>query len=132
LLLQKSDGKLAKITIPEDATCTFGPFSVPTKSGGSGNMSGTLRVYKKGVKTDIIACISGLEGFRDYDLPFEEQVAVEKGDTIWHSDTKGYRRESRAQEEVQWVNPTRTLEAEGITTKKTRKKKYVNPLRRRG
>jgi hypothetical protein len=97
-----------KITIPHDAKLTFGPWSPPPKNSregwAHGDKVGTLRVYK-GTKDNILACFSGVHGFRDVSLDFIEKVAVETGDTIWKSDQSGYMRESKQSSTQQWVRP---------------------------
>lgn len=99
--------KTFKITVPDDAKITFGPFSPPTKQGGyDTNLQravGTLRIYGK-TKEHVIAVFSGVEGFRDLSLDYSEMVAKEEGATIWKSDQHGYEREEKISRKNEWVD----------------------------
>lgn len=102
--------KTFRITVPDNATITFGPWS-PPKSGverGYGTddgKRGTLRVYDGAKSTaNIIAVFSGVHGFRDLSLEYEEMVAREEGASIWKSDEKGYVREEKGSVEHAWVD----------------------------
>ena len=100
--------KTFKITIPAGSKITFGPWSPPNKSTGyeSGReaLKGTLRVYL-GSKDNIIACFSGVTGFRDLSMDYAEQVAKEEGAIIWKSDKDGYKREEKVRRAQTWVVP---------------------------
>lgn len=93
-----------KITIPDDAKVTFGPFSPPTKGlpYNEDRARGTLRVYQ-GSRDNIIACFTGVCGFRELSLDYSEQVVVEEGAVIWKSDHRGYQREDKMQREERWL-----------------------------
>lgn len=99
--------KTFKITIPDDAKVTFAPFSPPTKDRGyGGNLEravGTLRVYQ-GTEKNILACFSGVEGFRDLSLGYAEEVAKEEGATIWKDDEEGYVRSSTVSRRKEWID----------------------------
>jgi hypothetical protein len=100
--------KTFKITVPDDATITFGPFSPPTRGergggfGGPERAVGTLRIYHP-TKANILACFADVSGFRDLSLGYQEQVAVEEGATIWKSDQDGYTRESKVTQRDDWI-----------------------------
>jgi hypothetical protein len=102
--------KTFKITIPDDAKVTFGPFSPPnanTKGSdwmASPKAQGTLRIYQ-GNKDNIIAVFSGVTGFRDLSLEYAEEVAKEEGATIWKSDRDGYQREEKVSRSREWIEP---------------------------
>lgn len=102
--------KTVRISIPDDAKVTFGPWSPPVKmKGGEWRSSGddrrgTLRIYGTG-KDNILACFSGVTGFRDLSLNYAEQVAREEGATLWKDDEKGYIREDKRKMERTWVKP---------------------------
>lgn len=103
--------KTFKITVPDDAKVTFGPFSPPGKMGYSNTPEraiGTLRIYGKS-KDNIIAVFSGVKGFRDLSLDYEEEVAREEGAIIWKSDRSGYKREEKVQRHSDWVDPSRQI-----------------------
>lgn len=95
-----------KITVPENAKITFGPWSPPTKGNNFGgdreSMKGTLRVYQ-GTKDNIIACFSGVTGFRDLSMQYAEQIAKEEGAILWKDDKDGYQREEKVQRKQEWV-----------------------------
>lgn len=98
--------KTFKITIPDDAKVTFAPFSPPRRGYNNNdtyNPVGTLRVYK--TEKNILACFSGVHGFRDLDLNYAEEVAKEEGATIWKDDEKGYMRETKVQGVKEWTAP---------------------------
>lgn len=103
--------KTFKITIPDGAKVTFGPWSPPTKdqrySTSPESLSGTLRVYDpKGRATEnILAVFSGVRGFRDLSLGYAEEVAKEEGATIWKDDKDGYVRESSVKRSKEWTIP---------------------------
>lgn len=118
LLVERGGGsKNVKLTIPDDARVTFGPFSPPTKDKSGyhrdmGDKSGTLRVYAKGGQTtaSILAVVSNVIGFRDLGVvEYEEEVAREEGAIMWKSDKDGYRREEKVRRASEWVDPTRQI-----------------------
>lgn len=99
--------KKFKITIPDDAKVTFGPFSPPPrKSTGfewsDGAKAGTLRIYGKTQK-DILACFSQVYGFRDLSVEYMEEIISEGGTTMWKSDEHGIVTESQSWANKQWV-----------------------------
>lgn len=104
--------KTFKITVPDDARITFGPWSPPGMGGkndpyGSPKaLSGTLRIYSGGPKSteSVLAVFSGVEGYRDMSIDYSEQVAVEEGATMWKSDQDGYHREEKVTGDRQWVD----------------------------
>lgn len=102
--------KTFKITVPDDAKLTFGPFSPPRPNSnfGSEERKGTLRVYK-GSKENMIACFTHVESFRDLSMDYSEQVVVEEGASIWKSDARGYEREDRVKSSREWVDGEETL-----------------------
>lgn len=101
--------KTFKIVVPDDAKLTFGPFSPPTRDRADAYMApggkamGTLRVYQ-GTEKNILACFSGVTGFRDLSLGYAEQVAREEGATIWRDDEKGYTRDSKVTQSREWLD----------------------------
>lgn len=96
--------KTFKITIPADAKVTFGPWSPPNAKGDFNreSLKGTLRIYK-GSKDNILACFSGVAGFRDLTMPYAEEVAKEEGAVIWKDDKDGYQREEKVSRRAEWV-----------------------------
>lgn len=112
--------KTFKITVPDYAQLTFGPFSPPPARGSKGFQSegygpsdkaGTLRVYGK-TKQDILAVFSQVNGFRDLTLGYAEEVAKEEGAVIWKDDEKGYLREDKVSRQKQWVEERPLLDGE--------------------
>ena len=117
--------KTFKITVPSNAQITFGPWSPPTKGNFGGDrdtLKGTLRVYQ-GSKANIIACFTGVSGFRDLSMNYAEQIAKEEGAVIWKDDKDGYQREEKVKRAQEWViNPeTPALPAPQETVKRKRK-----------
>lgn len=119
-----------KITVPDDARITFGPWSPPTGPGDKyGNtdraLRGTLRVYQGAKSTEnIIAVFSGVEGFRDLSLGYAEEVAREEGAVIWKDDEKGYTREEKLTRGAEWIVPEiPMLEGDGELAAPKRKKR---------
>ena len=113
--------KTFKISIPEGAKITFGPWSPPgasvkTFDSNPRALSGTLRVYEN-AKTgaSVLAVFSGVSGYRDTSLGYAEEVAVEQGATIWKSDQHGYQREEKVSSKRKWV------EAEQLTSGKKKR-----------
>jgi hypothetical protein len=94
-----------KIEVPDDAKVTFGPWSPPSRGDvnwqGSGRAEGTLRIYR-GSKENIVALFTGVRGFRDLSLSYQEQVAKEEGATIWKDDDEGYVREDKFSRKKEW------------------------------
>lgn len=105
--------KTFKITIPDGAKVTFGPWSPPTETAkytGERALIGTLRVYKGSKSTEnIIAVFSGVSGFRETSLEYTEQVARQEGAVMWKSDHEGYVVEEKVKNENQWVAPDTEL-----------------------
>ena len=96
-----------RLTIPDEARVTFGPWSPPSSKRGYGggheyNATGTLRIYAPG-KENILACYSGVTGFQDLALKVEKKIATEEGATIWKSDQHGYVREEKVERKQEWV-----------------------------
>lgn len=103
--------KTFKISVPDGAAVTFGPWSPPSgteKYGASEKaLNGTLRIYQGSKATEnIIAVFSGVRGFRDLSLDYEEEVAREEGAVIWKSDKDGYKREEKVSHASDWVIPS--------------------------
>lgn len=106
--------KTFKITVPDDAKITFGPFSPPGKMGYQNRPEsavGTLRIYVKN-KENIVAVFAGVKGFRDLSLEYAEEVAKEEGATIWKSDRDGYQREEKFKRSREWIEPAALPPAE--------------------
>lgn len=104
--------KTFKITIPDDAKVTFGPWSPPKgeRHWEDGNKTGTLRIYQ-GSKENIIACFSGVESFRDLSMGYAEEVVREEGSVIWKDDEAGYVREDKKKSTRDWIEPQKQLVA---------------------
>lgn len=99
--------KTFKLTVPDDAKITFGPWSPPNKEGRFGGEEarrGTLRIYQ-GTKENIVGVFSGVTGFRDLSLGYAEEVVREEGATIWKDDEHGYVRESKVAATREWTEP---------------------------
>jgi hypothetical protein len=108
--------KTFRITIPDDARVTFGPWSPPTKDGrawGDEAKRGTLRVYGR-TKEDVLAVFAGVTGFRDMTaITYAEQVAKEEGATIWKDDANGYTRETKVTRDTTWLDDSAKAIAAG-------------------
>jgi hypothetical protein len=111
--------KTFRVSIPDDAKVTFGPWSPPTGesrySPDGKSLSGTLRVYQ-GSKTkateSILAVFTDVRSFRDLSsIDYEEQVIIEKGSTIWESDRDGYKREEAVKRSAKWEAEPELLES---------------------
>jgi len=105
--------KTFRITVPDEAKITFGPWSPPTGEGKyqvtEKALNGTLRVYEN-AKTGagILAVFSGVTGFRDTAIEYAEEVAREEGAIIWKSDKDGYQREEKVSRKTDWLSPSLT------------------------
>jgi hypothetical protein len=100
--------KTFKVTIPDDAKVTFGPWSPGEKNNyeGANARTGTLRVYAdKSASASILGVWSGVKSFREVTLEYSEQVAKEEGAIIWKSDKDGYNREEKVSRAVDWNDP---------------------------
>lgn len=102
--------KTFKVSVPDDAKMTFGPWSPPTGNSRYDNsdrsLIGTLRIYKGAKSSDnILAVFSGVKGFRDTSLEYMEEVAREEGAVIWKSDQNGYQREEKVKRDATWGDP---------------------------
>ena len=100
--------KTFKVTVPDEAKITFGPWSPPTsesKYGASDRaLVGTLRIYESSAaKASILAVFSGVTGYRDTSLAYSEEVAREEGAIIWKSDEHGYEREEKISRKKDWL-----------------------------
>ena len=102
--------KTFKVSVPDGAKVTFGPWSPPTGEGkyqvSEKALNGTLRIYES-TKTGsgILAVFSGVTGFRDTGLEYSEEVAREEGAIIWKSDKDGYQREEKVNRTADWISP---------------------------
>ena len=111
--------KTLRVSIPDDARVTFGPWSPPTGEGKYGAtekaLSGTLRIYKGGTtkaNENILAVFSGVTGFRDLNsVDVSERVATEEVRTVWKSDAKGYSQEVVGSVGAAWVDPAAAITA---------------------
>lgn len=115
--------KTFRITIPDDAKVTFGPWSPGSKEANYGSdrtKAGTLRIYQ-GTKENIIACFSGVQSFRDLGMGYSEQVVVQEGASIWKDDQEGYVREEKVSKKTEWVEPQEQLTEGKSATKKARR-----------
>ena len=105
VLLVHAD-KVFKVTVPDDAKITFGPWSPPPKGKEAWDREsrrGTLRIYR-GTEKNIIAVFSNVVSFRDLSLGYSEEVAREEGAVIWKSDQNGYEREEKIGRKKEWVD----------------------------
>lgn len=108
LLVQKEGGKEFRITVPANATITFGPWSPPTSKerayGDNRSSQGTLRIYEGPKSTaSIIAVFSGVASFRDVSIDYMEAVATQEVRKLWKSDKDGYVSEEEGKFGKQWV-----------------------------
>jgi hypothetical protein len=108
VLLVKTEREEFRITIPDTAKVTFGPFSPPSKTSGydhnPSKAEGTLRVYNR-TKDNIIFCYTGVLSFRDTMVEFSKKITTEEVSTLWQSDDGTYRREESGKKHTQWVDP---------------------------
>ena len=98
------------VTVPDDATLTFGPWSPPREGPEKGvygreEKRGTLRIYEHGLKSKIMAVFSGVTSFRDMSIGYAEEVVREEGAVIWKDDEKGYYRDAKSSATREWVTP---------------------------
>lgn len=99
--------KTFRITIPDEAKVTFGPWSPGEKKNydQSTESKGTLRVYAdKAVNSTILGVWSGVTSFREESLDFEEKTEMQVGSTVWKSDRSGYKKVDEVQREEVWGN----------------------------
>src|SRR5215472_4653477 len=96
-----------RITIPDEAKVTFGPWSPPKQEGYSRGeqRAGTLRVYAtRKADADIIFVQSGVTGYRDLSqVDYEEEIAKLEGEAMWKSDQHGYFRQSQERQSREWT-----------------------------
>lgn len=99
--------KKFQLTVPDDATLTFGPWSPPNSVKDEPayrdqeSKRGTLRVYGPG-KKECLAVFSGVTSYRDMSLGYAEEVVKEEGATIWRDDERGYYRDAKVERKVAW------------------------------
>lgn len=103
--------KTFKIRVPDDARVTFGPWSPPSSdksarySGSESALKGTLRVYESSKSSaSILAVFSGVGGYRDTSIDYEEKTSIETGSIVWKSDRKGYFKEENIERGAEWDN----------------------------
>jgi hypothetical protein len=100
--------KTFRITIPDEAKLTFGPWSPPSNKESSYDrsgraLSGTLRVYENSkASASVLAVFSGVSSYRDLSVAYEEKILVEEGSTIWKNDKNGYSREEKVSSQSEW------------------------------
>lgn len=105
-----SGPKTFKISIPDAAKVTFGPWSpggAEDKSYRSEKaLNGTLRIYETAKSgASVLAVFSGVTGYRDLSLNYSEEVAREEGAVIWKSDKNGYEREEKVTRTAEFEKP---------------------------
>ncbi len=116
--------KTFRVTIPDDARITFGPFSPPSADQtesyarkAEGRAVGTLRIYEGGktkATENVLAVFTGIASFRDLNsIDVEEKVAVEEVTAVWKSDQNGYRSETVGKRSAAWVDPLDDVKAIG-------------------
>jgi len=99
-----------KITIPDEAKVTFGPWSPPTEGAkyqdrSDRALAGTLRVYETAKQgASVLAVFSGVTSFRDSVIDYQEEVAREEGAILWKSDHEGYRREEKVKRHTSFLS----------------------------
>lgn len=116
-----------RLTIPNDARITFGPWSPPTKHNNdrydNESKKGTLRIYQGTEKTgNVLAVFAGVNGFRDLTLGYAELVTKEEGASVWKDDKTGYYREDKVDRKNQWVDEE-PFAIEAVATNGTAAKK---------
>lgn len=115
LLVMQDGNKEFRITVPDEARLTFGPWS----PGGSKDdrysntpaaLKGTLRVYAgKSETSGVIGVFSGVTGYRDLSvIDYEEKTTIETGSVVWKSDKKGYFEEKKINRDESWDDPQLT------------------------
>lgn len=98
ILVTKTNGKQFRVTVPDEAKVTFGPWSPPSEKASASysekSLTGTLRIYET-AKTGatILGCFSGVASFRSSELDYEEEVITQEVSQVWKSDKHGYKRE---------------------------------------
>jgi hypothetical protein len=108
-IVERQGGKTFRITVPDEAKITFGPWSpgasnAEDRYNADKSLKGTLRVYEsKAPNANILAVYSGVVTFRDLSLDYEEKIATEEVRTVWKSDSKGYRAEIEATHDAEWI-----------------------------
>ncbi|MFI5223895.1 MAG: hypothetical protein ACHQX3_06570 [Nitrospirales bacterium] len=100
------------LTVPDEATLSFAPWSPPNRNGDKNLYSpvaeknrGTLRIYSSGLKSPILACFSDVVSFRDMSIGYAEEIVKEEGATIWRDDEKGYYRDAKVSRTKEWASP---------------------------
>jgi hypothetical protein len=118
--------KTFRVTVPDAARITFGPWSPPKADGGNygrgdSARTGTLRIYAPGPKASesILAVFSGVTSFRDVSVKYAEMVTRETGAAIWNSDEHGFEREEKVKSGRAWAGDPTLLLAGGGRRKKT-------------
>lgn len=115
ILVTQEGKKEFKITVPEEARLTFGPWSPSSmknadRYSGDKALTGTLRVYAgKSETSGVIAVFSGVTGYRDLSLiDYSEKTTIETGSAIWKSDKQGYYEEKKVAFDEKWDAPQLT------------------------
>lgn len=92
-----------KITLPDEAKITFGPWSPGATKNDYGQSTGTLRVYEN-AKTgaNILGVWSGVTSFRTETIEYDKLVVIQKGSTVWESSKGGYKVEEAVKTNEVW------------------------------
>jgi len=120
VILVQAD-KRFRLTIPDDAVLSFGPWSPPKDNGryegGPGDRRGTLRVYAGADKKEILGVFSGVISFRDVErLGYAEEIFRESGQVIWNDAEGGLMRESKVSRTTEWTDEAVRALTEGLTS----------------
>ncbi len=51
----------------------------------------------------VLAVFSGVTGYRDMSIEYDEMVAREEGAILWNSDRDGYKREEKVKRSTTWM-----------------------------
>jgi hypothetical protein len=103
--------KTFRISVPDTAKVTFGPWSPPGNGESKYSMTekalnGTLRIYETPkAGASVLAVFSGVTGYRDTSIDYAEEVTREEGAIIWKSDRNGYEREEKVKKNRKWTDP---------------------------
>lgn len=112
LLVEDQNGWF-RVTVPDEAKCTFGP-AVPFQPKGGYNIADargySLRVYENGSKENPIAVFTGVNQYRLESIKVERRVLHEEGTTVWKSDEEGVRVETQKKRKSKMVDEAFLLE----------------------
>lgn len=116
-ILYLNNGKEKRIAVPVEAKITFGPGIPGPRTINQGSFQSNdreycVRIYVGDKESGLIAVFAGVREFRALDIPCDELVIREAGETMWKSDESGFKHETNVRYEKVAINAPQLTSSE--------------------